>query len=145
MGTFRIRYTLNADSLIWISNVDTFNVIHNPLFFSLFGYPFIGVLSLNGMQHFKFPGLWLAVRASAFASLLVEFYKLFRLQTKDLFNLEINKKSWLSIDLDIRNSKFFSSRIENHWKIACKVLLTKNETLDFRDDCTVYSVFSYTT
>ena len=76
-----IRDILPIFTLRFSFNVNTFNFLLNSLFFSLFRYPHQiqtkKGLSLNGAQNFKFPGFG----RSKYATLLVEFYTLFYVDT----------------------------------------------------------------
>ena len=79
--------TLNPDRLIWISNVNIFNCLLHSLFSLFFEIPIPDfdqwelILSLKGAQKFQFPGLRLALRDSAYDTLLVKCYQLFWKQT----------------------------------------------------------------
>jgi len=61
------------------------------------------------VENYKFSGFWLGVQDSAYAILLLEIYIFFGIYTKHYFNLKIDKKRRSSIDLNIHNSKVFSS------------------------------------
>jgi len=79
-GNFKINYPL--------INVDIFNFLLNPLFFSLFGYPYhipANESSLNKWcVKFKISRLLIGgSRDSAYNTLMVEFFTLLNNQTKD--------------------------------------------------------------
>ena len=87
---------------------------------------------LKSVENFKFSGFWLAVRDSAYAILLLEIYTLFRIQTKDYFNLKIIRKRRSSIDLNIHNSKVFSSE---HIKWESESVKKEDDYLKSERDC----------
>ena len=117
--------TVNPDCLIWISNVDTFNFLLNPHFFSLFGYlSFVWPMRVHSLN-FKFLGFsdWV------FRFLQTPLQIGGVLQTQDYIYLKINKKRRSCIDFDIHNSKVFSSNhliliftliwwLKNNWLLA---------------------------
>ena len=102
--------------MISIFTAGTFNFLLNSHFF----FVFLSLLVSDPWEFTywmarktsNFPLLWLAVLVSPDPIRLVGLYTHLLIQTQDKIHLEINKKRRSSIDLDIHNSKVFSSELE---------------------------------
>ena len=139
---FIIRYLMNSelgtlewinfnpDFLIRISTVETFHFCPNPLIFSLQ----LDIRKLfSPMRIFLFSHwlpafLWLAATVSQMIKYWFEFYRFsytFKIILQDYVNLEIKKKSGLSLNPDIHHSKIPSSCFSFSW-LTHILLMTSN-------------------